>query len=241
VTSGVTVERVKQAWALLVGVPALRARQVVVRADSYLCPPGWIGILALADTITVSVPRDELLDEVDAALGDLPAAELLSPTVVLPRLPPISKVLGPAALFYPTAGAPALSAGVVEEATIDQVVALLGAVDSDELDESGIAKVTEPLFVIRSTAGEPIAACGYRRWPNGVAHLSVLTHPEHRRVGHGATVAAVAIQRAANEGLLPQWRARPSPSKALARKLGLVELGAQLSLRPSAVTGQSSR
>jgi RimJ/RimL family protein N-acetyltransferase len=142
-------------------------------------------------------------------------------------------VLGPAALFYPTDRAPALSTDTVEETTLDQLAALLGAVDADELDESGITKVTERLFVTRSTAGEPIAACGYRRWPNGVAHLSVLTHPRHRRAGHGATVAAAAIQRALNEGLLPQWRARPSPSKALARKLGFVELGAQLSMRPA--------
>jgi GNAT superfamily N-acetyltransferase len=241
VTSGVTAERVKGAWASLVGVPALSARQVVVRADSYLCPPGWIGILALADTITVSVPREELLDQIDAALGDLPTAELMRPDALLPRLSPISEVLGPAALFYPTGGVPAVSAGEVEETTLDQLDALLGAVNADELDESGIKKVTEPLFVTRSTAGAPIAACGYRRWPNGVAHLSVLAHPEHRRVGHGATVAAAAIQRALNEGLLPQWRARPSPSEALARKLGLVELGSQLSLRPTAVAGQSSR
>ena len=225
----------------MVGVPALTARQVVVRADSYLCPPGWIGILALADTVTMSVPRDELVDEVDAALGHLPAAELMRPAALLPRLPPISEVLGPAALFYPTDEIPALYAEAVEETTLDQLHALLGAVDPDELDESGINKVTEPLFVTRSTDGAPIAACGYRRWPNGVAHLSVLTHPEHRRVGHGATVAAAAIQCALDEGLLPQWRARPSPSKALARKLGLVELGAQLSLRPSTETGQSSR
>jgi hypothetical protein len=157
----------------------------------------------------------------------------MTPDALLPRLPSISEVLGPAALFYPTDDIPALSVDEVEETTLDQLDALLGAVNAHELDESGITKVTETLFVTRSTVGAPIAACGYRIWPNGVAHLSVLTHPKHRRVGHGGTVAAAAIHRALNEGLLPQWRARPSPSKALARKLGLVELGAQLSLRPA--------
>jgi hypothetical protein len=40
------------------------------------------------------------------------------------------------------------------------------------------------------------------------------------------------IGRALDEGLLPQWRARPAASQGLARRLGLVELGAQLSLEP---------
>jgi hypothetical protein len=44
-------------------------------------------------------------------------------------------------------------------------------------------------------------------------------------------VAARAIDEAAAEGLLPQWRARPVASQQLAGSLGLVQLGAQLSLR----------
>ena len=74
--------------------------------------------------------------------------------------------------------------------------------------------------------------CGYRRWPNDVAHLSVLAHPGHRREGHARRAAAAAIRRAIDDQLLPQWRARSPASRALARRLGLVELGAQLSLEP---------
>jgi hypothetical protein len=33
------------------------------------------------------------------------------------------------------------------------------------------------------------------------------------------------------DGLLPQWRARPEPSRRVARALGFRELGAQLSIR----------
>jgi hypothetical protein len=39
------------------------------------------------------------------------------------------------------------------------------------------------------------------------------------------------VSRALDDGLLPQWRARPEPSRRLARTLGFRELGAQLSIR----------
>jgi len=51
--------------------------------------------------------------------------------------------------------------------------------------------------------------------------------------GHARRAAAAATRQAITENLLPQWRARPPASQALARSLGLIELGAQLSLQPA--------
>lgn len=107
------------------------------------------------------------------------------------------------------------------------------AVPPDDLDESGLAEVTDPVVVARAADGEIAAACGYRVWPNGVAHLSVLADPRHRRQGHARRAATAAIARALDERLLPQWRARPRASRALGWALGLVEMGAQLGLEPT--------
>lgn len=114
-----------------------------------------------------------------------------------------------------------------------EVESLLEAACAEELKESGVRGVESPLFGSRSETGALAAVSGYRRWPNKVAHLAVLTHPDHRRGGHGRRVAVAAIRHAMDEHLLPQWRARPVASKVLARSLGLTELGAQLSLEPA--------
>ncbi|WP_220505371.1 hypothetical protein [Microbispora sp. H10830] len=43
-------------------------------------------------------------------------------------------------------------------------------------------------------------------------------------------VASAAAADALADGLLPQWRARPEPSRRVARALGFRDTGAQISL-----------
>jgi hypothetical protein len=74
-----------------------------------------------------------------------------------------------------------------------------------------------------------ISAAGYRDWPGGVAHLSVLTIATARGRGLARTVAA--ITHAIQHGKLPQWRPRPQASRHVARALGFRELGSQASIR----------
>ncbi|WDZ83098.1 GNAT family N-acetyltransferase [Micromonospora cathayae] len=76
-----------------------------------------------------------------------------------------------------------------------------------------------------------VAAAGYRRWPYSVAHLCVLTSTHLRGRGLAGAVASAAVAEALRNRLLPQWRARPEPSRRVARRLGFRELGAQVSLR----------
>jgi GNAT superfamily N-acetyltransferase len=226
------VDRAKRAWASLVGVTGLDGMQVVVDARSPLCPPVWIGILAVGDGVVAAVPRDDLRDPVIDALRGLSPSEATDPDVVLARLPPVSEVVGPVALFYADDALPLAPAAEVQQVGAAELGVLLRSVPPDDLDESGLRAVTSPVFGVRTGAGDLAAACAYRHWPNGVAHLCVLTHPACRRQGHGRAVAAAAISRAREERLLPQWRARPAASRALARSLGLIEVGAQLNLRP---------
>lgn len=72
-----------------------------------------------------------------------------------------------------------------------------------------------------------VAAAGHRRWPGSVAHLAVLAGVRSR----GRGLAAAAVADALRDHLLPQWRARPEPSRRLARRLGFRELGNQVSIR----------
>jgi GNAT superfamily N-acetyltransferase len=223
----------RRAWARLAGLDELESMRVVVGATPPFGRPGWIAILALDGTVTAAVPRPELVEPVAAALRGVEPREATTVGVVRPLLPPTRGVLGPAGLFYPPAGfEPGRATGVDLVAAAD-VRSLFGVVAPDELDESGLAEVTEPVVVSRVAGGEIAAACGYRVWPNGVAHLSVLADPRHRRQGHARRAATAAIARALDAGLLPQWRARVAASQALARSLGLVEMGGQLGLEPA--------
>ncbi len=227
-----TSQRVREAWAELIGVAHLRPVQVVVSTDSALCPKGWIGVLGLTGSVTATVPAEALKGEVEGALSRLTAEQATTPEALLPYLSTTTEIIGPASLFYADGFTPASSLTGVEEVAVDELAPLLIDTPQTDLEESGISELSGTAFVARAADGTPVSACGYRVWPNGVAHLSVLTRPEHRGEGHGQRVATAAILRAIADGLLPQWRARPIGSQALAARLGLVRFGAQLSIRP---------
>lgn len=126
---------------------------------------------------------------VAAALGGLTSREATDPRIVGARLPPTRAVLGPAALFYPPAGFAAGDVQGVEQVPFGEARELFPAVAADDLDESGLPEVTGPLFASGAAGGGLAAVCGYRRWPNQVAHLSVLAHPGHRQEGHARRAA----------------------------------------------------
>ena len=222
----------RAAWASLAGLPRLDDLQVVVDPESWLAPHGWIGIVAIGTTITVSVPRPELESPVTSALRTLTSDEATTPEIVTRLIPPTRATLGPATLFYPPAGL-LTEAGRRDEAGHAELSELIAAANAEDLEESGIASIEHSTFVSRTADGTIAAACGYHRWPNNVAHLAVLTHPAHRRRGHGRRAARSAMQCALDVGLLPQWRARPIASQALARSIGLTAIGTQLCLQPA--------
>jgi GNAT superfamily N-acetyltransferase len=227
-----SVDEVEAAWARLARLDHLEPLQITVAAESAICPPGWIGILRLGGTITVVVPSDALARQARDAFAELPPSEATHPDVVEAHFPQAVETRGPAWLFYPTTRRRLPVDPDVETAAPDALQPLLEALTQADRDECGLASITSEASVVRGRGSRIVAACGHREWPNGVAHLCIATHPDHRRAGHAEAVGAAAIDRAFDEGLIPQWRARPEASKRLAGKLGFVELGSQLSLRP---------
>ena len=226
------IERVASAWAALAGLSGLRGLAVVVRRESMLCPRGWVGVLRIGEWITAVVPTEDLVSPVTDALADVPATEATSPALFAGFVPEIVEVLGPAWLSYPVGP---LSSGKVRTDGIERLPPsalheFIGRSDRAELDESALASVTSSVSVIRDQ-GEVLAASGYQLWPESIAHISVMTRSDHRGRGLAQAVAADAVDRAASAGLLPQWRARPPASRAVAKAIGLREIGAQLSLR----------
>ena len=69
-------------------------------------------------------------------------------------------------------------------------------------------------------------------WP---AHVGILVAPDQRGRGVGRALAAAATARALDLGRVPQWRAATDnpASRVIARAVGYVEVGRQLSVRPT--------
>lgn len=223
-------ERIHGAWAEIAGVPRLATFQVLVRPRSMLGREGWIGVLALGDTLTLTVPERDLVRRIESAFPEAPLPRVTAEEIVA-RLPAV-EVLGPAGLFYPAGPVtPPPPDTNVTRATRDELDDFMDRLSASDLDESGLRDLETDAFAARDEDSRPIAVCGFKCWPANIAHLCVATRPGDRRRGAGRRVARAAMADAIGNGLLPQWRARPEASKALARSLGLEEWGYQMSLR----------
>ncbi len=206
---------------------------VVVSPGSRLCPPLWAGIVVLGGASIITVPSMQV-GQVMAGVSSKLSGEELVDEDRLREVLAILDGLGPASLFYLDRAdfLPAQGGAAVEEAVDgdDELAALLSRAGDEDTGESGMADITSPAFVIREY-DDVVAAAGYQVWPRSVAHLSVLVAPGHRGRGLARVVASAAVAHALDAGLLPQWRARPRPSKRVALALGFRELGSQLSVR----------
>jgi RimJ/RimL family protein N-acetyltransferase len=230
--------RARELWECLAGTTAgfAPAISVAVSPRSYLCPPGWAGIVVMGDAALATARDHQTARVVEQALGGLPAASLTGTEVLSSRLP-VAEFLGPAALAYldPADFRPQPGDAVTTPLGLDHpgLRQFLQAAGTHDVEESGIQEITTPAFAVREH-GQVVAAAGYRDWPCGTAHLSVLTASGARGRGLARAAASAAVAHAIEEGRLPQWRARPQASQRVAHALGFRELGSQVSIRLAA-------
>ena len=227
----------RELWEYLAGDGARFAPAVSVAVSSrpYLGPPGWAGLVVLDGTVLATAPDQDTVRIVEQALDGLPVASLADTGVLASRLPG-AEILGPAALAYldPAEFRPQPGDAVIVPTDLDHpgFRQFLLAAGTDDAGESGIGEITTPAFAIRE-GDQVVAAAGYRDWPGGTAHLSVLTAPAARGRGLARAAASAAVAHAIAEGKRPQWRARPAASRRVARALGFRELGFQVCIRPA--------
>lgn len=230
--------RARGLWEELARVPVsfdpAGGVRVVASPESWMCPPGWVGVVVVGSSAIVSAPSDSVAAAVGEAFSGMPV-EALADAEAVGSVLPVAEVLGPAALGYLAEGdfRPAPTGPLVVEqvaAGDPELRGLEKSAGDDDADEAGLAEITSPAFAIR-LGGEVVAASGYRAWPRRTAHLSVLTAPGFRGQGLGRVAASSAVIHALAAGLLPQWRARPIQSRRVAAALGFRQYGAQLSFR----------
>ena len=141
-------------------------------------------------------------------------------------------VLGPAVLAFTddSTASPVPSPAEPAEPGAAGLDQLGVACDPADAAESALAAWTHWIHVIRER-DLVVAAAGAQVWAGTLAHLGVLTRPDRRGRGLGATVASSVVRAALAAGLVAQWRARNelAASRHLAAALGFVELGEQVS------------
>lgn len=141
---------------------------------------------------------------------------------------PSARILGEATLAYLDGAIDHPDAETAQVADdVDLAVTLERACPADDTAEASISDVAERFVLM--VDDQPVAGAGYEEWAGLIAHLAVLTAPEHRRQGFGGLIAALAANDAFAAGLVPQWRARTDnrASRRLAETLGFAEVGTQ--------------
>ena len=231
-------ETVRSLWRTVTSSPdgfTHRGWTVVPAAGHRAAPEGWVGVVDLRGSVVVATPV-ELAARLTLMLERVSTiSELTDPERASAIFGPFRETLGPAVLLYGRPNRSALATpSVIGPLANDhpQVLDVISQASPYEVDESALAETTSGVFVALDASGMPAAACGWRPWPHGVAHISVLTAAEHRARGFGRAAAQAALNAAVTAQLLPQWRAVASNSAsiALATSLGMEPVGRQFSV-----------
>lgn len=186
---------------------------------------GGIQLFATDDAVVAGVPNsrlDTVEQRIDALTGRGDDEDAVR--TWLSDVDAVETVLGPT--FYGYADRETFTA-------VDSDTRVLGAEDEDAFRRLQNATPDDewsqggPQFRPGSTVGrfvddELVAVAGFEPWDELLAHLAVVTHPDHRNERHGRNVVASATEQALSDGFVPQYRTSDKwPwSVALAQNLG---------------------
>jgi RimJ/RimL family protein N-acetyltransferase len=232
-----TIERVDGYWAADLGCRCEELRPphpvVLSHADDRYA---GIFILLLGEGPIISLPH-HLYPVLHATTERWSAAEVLDVTFLHTRLGQrVERIIGPAFLGYAdraTFRAIASHAARLLGAPDHQSVATLrAACDAVEWEHGGSGLGPNPAAGVY-VGRELVALAGYQVWGGALAHIAIITHPQHR--GHGYAGAAVSklTEIVLAQGLVPQYHTLDSnwPSIQVAQQLGFVRYGTSMAVR----------
>ncbi len=240
-TLSLTTRQVADAyWAGFLGVPAdaLRAGgSAAIAHGAALADYRGVFILQVEGTSVVSLPPD-LMAAVAPRVPFWPPSVVSMRAALCAEIAPIRPiaVIGPLQLSYLADRVPDAAgvASVRQLAASDgvAVAALRRACAPSEWEDGGALAEGSLRFGAFTGDHQLVALAGYEVWGGRLAHLAFVTHPAHRRRGHGQAAARAAASAAVAAGLVPQWRAseRNPGAMAVQRALGFVPYGFTMAL-----------
>lgn len=211
-------------WGGRLGVPPTAFEESGVTVGS--AEEGGIQLFYRNDALVVGAPH-AFLDSVEGranALASLDTDNADEAPEYLTHFDGIEQVLGPTFYGYTdreTFTPIESDACVLTSADSSSFQTFQSDIPSDEWEHGGIQFTpgeTVGLFVDE----ELVAIARYNVWEGLLAHLAVVTHPDHRSQGYGQAVVSRATEQALADGLLPQYRTSDAwPwSVTLAQNLG---------------------
>lgn len=224
------ISRVEGYWAEEMGLPAGRlfagSLQLVTHGDRLADYHGVFAIFR-GDKATVSFP----LADLESLRPRLPSPPV-SPQGMAEAFADFS-VIGPAYIGY-AAKAPSAPDFVrsLDEKDLPLAAALRSACPEEEWDHGGSEVGTAPAsgaFI----GGNLVALAGYEIWEHGIAHISIVTHPEYRGRGYGRAAVAHLMGRAFAAGLIPQYRTLDANTASIriAESLGFERYATSVAVR----------
>lgn len=223
-------QRVDEYWAGVFGcaVERLWTPGCSVAASDM---PG-VYVLVRGDACRIAAPADWVPALTDAT-SDLTAAAALQPRQWAPLLPPGTVIHGPSVHAYldSAAGLPAPD-GVVE-VDREALAELESACPPAEWGEGGFGHTGR--FFARYAGQTIIAAGNLTDWRGVPSDVGLVTRPGHRGRGHGLRIGAHAARVAIAAAGIARYRALADnvASRRIARRLGFVEYGGNLMIRPA--------
>ncbi|HUU59364.1 MAG TPA: GNAT family N-acetyltransferase [Phycisphaerae bacterium] len=117
-------------------------------------------------------------------------------------------------------------------------VIMTNACGETEWEHSGI-QFGRPPICGRFEGDTLVAAASYEVWGQRIAHIGVVTHPQHRGKGFGKSVVAAISKCALATRLILQYRtlADNAPSMAIARSFGFQPYARTISVGVGATDG----
>ncbi|WP_227376441.1 GNAT family N-acetyltransferase [Haladaptatus halobius] len=187
---------------------------------------GGVELFRRAETLVVGAP-ESLVDPLSQRADGLEASDIADESALrewFETFGTVTRVLGPT--FYGYADeesfAPVASDARILTSADEPAHDRFRAAISDEEWERAGARFSPGETVGLFVDDDLVATAGYEVWDDFIAHVGVVTHPNHRNEGNGRAVVSRVTERALGEGLLPQYRTADEwPwSVALARELG---------------------
>jgi GNAT superfamily N-acetyltransferase len=234
-----TIETVDRYWTSDLGCSRddLYSRQtLIVPHSTSLSDYHGIFVFLHDELLLISVPRS-LIDVIRRnAEGWSRSAALQEDRLRALVSYPIEKVIGPAfvgytnrANFRPT---PAAGAHVLGQQDITALEDLRSACSELEWEHGGSQLGDRPV-VGKYSGDQLVAVSGYQLWDGEIAHIYVITHPQHRGKGYGKSVVSRITDEVLDQGLVPQYRTLEDnvSSMAIARSLGFERYATTVAMR----------
>jgi GNAT superfamily N-acetyltransferase len=219
-------------------VDALRPARAVVVPFAAHNPYNGVYAMSFGAEPIISVPGSRV-DELTPLLRSWTSHTLHHPERALASLgEPAQTVIGPAWVGYADAGtfhADALRqrARLLDADDAPAVETLRQSCPVHEWDHGGTQQIGDNTVAGSFADDVLVALAGYEMWGDRLAHLSVVTHPAHRGLGHGRSAVALIARHALEQGHVLQYRALESntASRRVADALGFEHWATSLAIR----------